>query len=215
MKWLPIALIAFLIQLGSANLFADKPLANHVPNSDITGLVLAKFQNVEGEAKVGLRIPAWKEELQTEEYTVEIPVTEIRTQEVTKNGKKVIEEVEVTVTKTETRTGTITKYSPKESIKGEVALESIRAWSLKGKELTAAELKEVLSKTSYLLCLYEEPEEGTPPLDPFFANAFRSDLVIVYSDAINELLQSSLEPEAPPAAQDGSVPAAPAPPDAP
>lgn len=215
MKWLPIALMAFLIQLGTVNLFADKPLANHIPDSDITGLVLAKFQNVEGEAKVGLRIPAWKEELQTEDYTVEIPVTETRTQEVTKNGKKVIEEVEVTVTKTETRTGTIAKYSPKETIKGEIALESIRAWNLKGKELTAAELKDALSKTSYLLCLYAEPEKGTPPLDPFFANAFRSDLVIVYSDAINELLQSSLESEAPAAVQEGPVPAAPAPPEVP
>jgi len=58
MKWLSITLIVFLISLGSTNLFADKPLASHISNCDITGLVLAKFQNMGGEDKVGFRIPA-------------------------------------------------------------------------------------------------------------------------------------------------------------
>ena len=65
MKWLSITLIVFLISLGITNLFADKPLARHISNSDITGLVLAKFQNMGGEDKFGLRIPAWNEEFNT------------------------------------------------------------------------------------------------------------------------------------------------------
>jgi len=117
------------------------------------------------------------------------------------------------VTTTETRT--ISRYAPKASVKGEVSLKNIRARNLSGKELTPAELKSILSKSSYSLCLFAEPEKEMPLLDPFFANAFRNDQVIVYLDAINESLGSSMEPEETPASQNSSVTFAPIPPPAP
>jgi|GEM_PF-1743441 len=215
MKWSPIALILLVLSFGNSPLFADKPLSSQLPDTDITGLVLAKFQNVDGQDKVGLRIPAWKETLSTETFEVEVPRTEIRTEEVIKDGKKTTREVPVTTTTVETRTQTVANYSPKDPVKGEVALESIKAWNLKGKQLSKAELKESLSKTIYLLCLSAEPAEGVAPLDPFYANAFRSDALIVYSAEIEPLFEASVErapdTDAIPAPASDAAPAAPAP----
>jgi hypothetical protein len=215
MKCFPIALGLLLASFGSANLFADKPLSNHLPDTDITGLVLAKFQTVDGQGKVAFRIPAWKETLSTETFEVEVPKTEIQTQEVVKDGKITTREVPVTVTVVETRTQTVANYSPKDPVKGEVALEKIKAWNLKGKQLSAEELKESLSKAIYLLCLSAEPAEGIPPLDPFYANAFRSDTLIVYSDELDGFFQSSVERAPEPAESSDATPAeaAPAPPE--
>ena len=216
MKWFLIALILLSASFSNAPLFADKPLSSQLPDTDITGLVLAKFQNVDGQDKVGVRIPAWKETLTTETVEVEVPKTEVRTEEVIQNGKKVTREVPVTVTTIETRTQTIANYSPKDPVKGEVALQNIKAWNLKGKQLSTAELKESLSKTIYLLCLSVEPKEGVPPLDPFYANALRSDTLIVYSAEIETLFEASVErapdTDADPAPVTDAAPAAPAPP---
>jgi len=212
MKLFHFALILFLTSFGNEKIFADKPLSKNFPETDITGIVLAKFQEIEGKGMVAVRIPAWKETMTTETYSVEVPV--VRTEEVTEviDGKERVRTVNVTSTAAETRTKLVATYTAKDPVKGEVAIEKIKAWNMKGEPLTTAKLKESLSKTVYLVCLYAEPAEGVPPLDPFFANAFRSDALIVFSEDIDMLLGDALEPA--PERAGFPADAAPAPPEA-
>ena len=186
-------LFLIVLSLCIGDLVAGNPLARRIPDTDITCLILAKAKSVDGRDHIDVRIPAWKQEIRTEEYQIEIPVVETQTREVVKNGRTVVEEVQVTKTISETRTRQVANYIPKDPISGSVPLEEIKAWNLKGKELSAKELKESLSKSSYLLCLSTEPEPGAPPLDPFYAGSLRSDMLIVYSQPIEELLVSSVE----------------------
>jgi hypothetical protein len=186
-------LFLIVLSLCIGDLVAGNPLARRIPDTDITCLILAKAKSVDGRDHIDVRIPAWKQEIRTEEYQIEIPVVETQTREVVKNRRTVVEEVQVTKTISETRTRQVANYIPKDPISGSVPLEEIKAWNLKGKELSAKELKESLSKSSYLLCLSTEPEPGAPPLDPFYAGSLRSDMLIVYSQPIEELLVSSVE----------------------
>lgn len=186
-------LFLIVLSLFIGDLVAGNPLARRIPDTDITCLILAKAKTVDGQDHIDVRIPAWKQEIRTEEYQIEIPVLETQTREVVKNGRTVVEEVQINKTVIETRTREVANYTPKEPISGIVPMEKVKAWNLKGKELSAKELKESLSKSSYLLCLSTEPELGAPPLDPFYAASLRPDILIVYSQAIEELLVSSVE----------------------
>lgn len=186
-------LFLIVLSLCIGDLVAGNPLARRIPDTDITCLILAKAKSVDGRDHIDVRIPAWRQEIRTEEYQIEIPVVETQTREVVKNGRTVVEEVQVTKTISETRTREVANYIPKDPISGSVPLEEIKAWNLKGKELSAKELKESLSKSNYLLCLSTEPEPGAPPLDPFYSGSLRPDILIVYSQPIEELLVSSVQ----------------------
>lgn len=193
MKSTCLHLFLIVLSLCIGDLVAGNPLARRIPDTDITCLIMAKTTSVEGRDHIDIRIPAWKQEIRTEEYQVEVPVVATETREVEKDGRTVVEEVQITKIVTETRTREVANYLPKDPISGIIPLEAIKAWNLKGKELSAKELKASLSKSNQLLCLTTEPKPGTPPLDPFYAGSFRPDILIVYSQTIEELLESSIE----------------------
>lgn len=211
MKSTCVHLFLIVLSLCVGDLVAGNPLARRIPDTDITCLILAKAKSVDGKDHIDVRIPAWKQEIRTEEYQVEVPVLITETREVVKNGRTVVEEVQTNKTVTETRMREVANYSPKDPLSGMVPLEEIKAWNLKGKELSAKELKESLSKSNYLLCISNEPKPGVPPLDPFYAGSLRPDIVIVYSLALEDLLLSSIEDSSMAQGGDGTAPI-PAPP---
>ena len=172
---------------------AEPPLANRLPYENFSNFGFAKIEKVDGKEVVSVRLPGWRQKLVDMEYTVEVPVTRVVEEEVTKNGKVVKEIREVTDMVTENRVRQIPEYTGKGPVKGDLPLSGMKAWSTKGKLLTEMELKNAFEKVSYILCLMQEPAKGEAPLDPFMASALRSDLIILFSPELRDLYYTNVE----------------------
>lgn len=199
-------LFVVLLGLPTLGAFADPPLANRVPDDDITSLVLAKLKSGGEDAMVAIRIPAWKQATRDETYQVQVPVQEEVTVEKVRDGKKELVTEAVMKVVLETRMRTVVVFAPKEPVKGDVPLADLQGWNLDGQRLTATELEQMLAKPKYLFCLSQAPLPGSPPLDPFYARALRPDMILVYSPGIVELFKQAIEVPPDPSGDDPFVP---------
>jgi hypothetical protein len=193
---LGLGFVVFMVSGNCAQAFQD-PIAQAVPVDDLSSLAIAKISS--DKKTVVVRVPGWKIEYETKE--VEVPVTVITEveQSYEEEGKTKTKVVKVPKEVLQKQTQTLSNLIPKESVRGEVPVNEMKVWTTKGKRLSVAEVQEALAKTSYLFALTAEPKEGKPPMDPFFANAFRSDVLLVYSPKLLDVFLESIEEEEEPA----------------
>lgn len=183
-----------ILYFSVANLSADEPIASRMPSDDLSSTFLAKYQKIGEKEVIALRIPKWKVNMAVRTREVTLTSPEVRTRTVKdKNGNEVEQTYIIGVPTKQTITENYRKHSPLPPVKGEIPLADIKAWNIKGKAITSEELKIALAKPTHLFGLAEEPEANQPPIDPFYATAFRSDLIFVYSPKLNALYEQSFE----------------------
>jgi hypothetical protein len=170
--------------------FAQAPLAKRLPSENFSCVGVAKLEKLGREEFLAIRLPGWHQKIVEELYTVQVPVYKTVLEEVNKDGKIVEETREISEMVTETRTRQIAQYIAREPVKGQVTLEGLKAWDTKGKLLSKDELKKTVEKTTYILCLMQDPPEGEAPFEPFMAGALRSDLIFLYSEKMIDLYNS-------------------------
>lgn len=193
---LGLGLVVFMVNGNCVQAFQD-PIAQAAPIDDLSSLAIAKISS--DKKTVVVRVPGWKIEYETKE--VEVPVTVLTEveQSYEEEGQTKTKVVKVPKEVLQKQTQTISNLIPKESVRGEVPVNEMKVWSTKGKRLSVAEVQEALAKTSYLFALTAEPKEGKPPMDPFFANALRSDVLLVYSPKLLDVFLESIDEEEEPA----------------
>lgn len=194
---LGLAIVWFMSSGSYVSAFQD-PIAQTVPIDDLSSLAIAKISS--DKKTVVVRVPGWKIEYETKE--VEVPVTVETEVEQTyeENGETKTRVVKVPKEVLQKQTQTISNLIPKPSIRGELKVDEMMVWTTKGKLLKTAEVQEALAKTSYLFALTAEPGPGKPPMDPFFANALRADVLLVYSPKLLDIFLESIEEEEEPEA---------------
>lgn len=142
-----------------------------------------------------MRVPGWRIEYETKEVEVPVTITTEIEQFVEEDGQKKVKKVQVPKQVMQKQTQTISKLIPKSSVRGEIPIREMKVWTTKGKQLTPTEVESLLAKTTYLFALTAEPDPGKPPMDPFFANALRSDVLLVFSPKLLEVFLDSIEEE--------------------
>lgn len=180
----------------------QSPIAETVPVDDLSSLAIGKIST--DKETVVVRVPGWKIEYETKVVDVPVTVETEVEQAYEENGETKTRVVKVPKQVMQKQTQTISNLIPKASVRGEVPVKDMKVWTTKGKLLSAAEVQEVLAKTTYLFALTAEPAKGKPPMDPFFANALRSDVLLVYSPKLLDVFLESIEEEEDPTAKEGS-----------
>lgn len=201
--------LAIVLYLSSCNCVwaFQSPLAEAVPVDDLSSLAIGKIST--DKETIVVRVPGWKIEYETK--VVDVPVTVETEVEQTyeENGETKTKLVKVPKVVMQKETQTISNLIPQASVRGEVPVKDMKVWTTKGKLLSTAEVQEILAKTTYLFALTAEPAKGKPPMDPFFASALRSDVLLVYSpkllDVFLESIEEEEEPAAPSTKQSGQV----------
>ncbi len=201
---LGLAFLGFMSNGSYISAFQD-PIAQTVPIDDLSSLAIAKIST--DKKTVVVRVPGWKIEYETKEVEVPVTVETVVEQAYEENGETKTRVVKVPKEVLQKQTQTVSNLIPKPSVRGELKVDEMKVWTTKGKLLKTAEVQEALTKTTYLFALTAEPSPGKPPLDPFFANALRADVLLVYSPKLLDIFLESIEEEeepkatAPPAAK--------------
>jgi len=177
----------------SSSVLGQGPIARSAPVDDLSSLAIAKISG--DTKKVVVRVPGWRIEYETKEVEVPVTVTTEIEQVVEEDGQKKVKKVQVPKQVMQKQAQTISKLIPKASVRGEIAVRDMKVWTTKGKQLTPTEVESLLAKTTYLFALTAEPAPGEPPMDPFFANALRSDVLLVFSPKLLEVFLESIEEE--------------------
>lgn len=193
---LGLGFVVFMVSGNCTQAFQD-PIAQAVPIDDLSSLAIAKIST--DKKMVVVRVPGWKIEYETKEVDVPVMVLTEVEQSYEEDGKTKTKVVKVPKEVLQKQTQTFSNFIPKESVRGEVPVNEMKVWTTKGKLLSIAQVQEALAKTSYLFALTAEPKEGKPPMDPFFANALRSDVLLVYSPKLLDVFLESIEEEEEPA----------------
>jgi|LakMenE18May11ns_1017448.scaffolds.fasta_scaffold9935733_2 hypothetical protein len=177
----------------SNSMFGQDPIASSAPVDDLSSLAIAKISG--DTKKVVVRVPGWRMVYETKEVEVPVTITTEIEQVVEENGQKKVKKVQVPRQVMQKQAQTISKLIPKASVRGEIAIRDMKVWTTKGKQLTPTEVESLLAKTTYLFALTAEPTPGKPPMDPFFANALRADVLLVFSPKLLDVFLESIEEE--------------------
>jgi hypothetical protein len=179
-------------RLTSVQPTPQKPLAQNFPGDFFfSRLALAKVVD-EKSTEVAVRIPAWLQRIDYETREITEMISETKTRTVKRNGQNVTEEYTVQIPVAKTVTEAYLRHAPLPPVNANLEISDIKAWTTAAKPLSKDELKKRLAKATYLYALLEAPKEDEPVIDPFFAAALNENMLIVYSDTLNDRMSEAL-----------------------
>ncbi|MFM7056707.1 MAG: hypothetical protein ACKO2P_07260 [Planctomycetota bacterium] len=171
----------------------DAPLAKKLPATELIAVVRGKLTIINGSPGVVVRMPAWKMKPPEPKAKPQPPQDDSKTPKPLDeaapapdpgNGNVELSDFDMDFE--------MPVFEPLPPITTTVPLRQLKAWNLKGRQLSESELKTALSREISLMLMPAPLEAGQPPLDPYYAAVMRQDLLFVFAEELIQFGDSSL-----------------------